>query len=137
MKRINQAIGLVTMIMGIGVASAGPEVFLAVVGGNTLPTPVADDRTAMTVWAGIAFARAFGAALSLLGAILWAANRDAKRNLARSAVLFGVAAFATFVLCAQQIAIWSTSVGFIFVVLLALITISAGAGLIRSTRAHA
>lgn len=137
MRQINQAIGLVTMIVGIGIASAGPEVFLAVVGDNTLPIPVAGDRAAMTVWAGIAFARAFGAALSLLGAVLWAANRDAKGDVTPSAVLFGVATFATYVLWAQQKAIWATSVGVVFVVLLALIAISAGAGLIRSTRAHA
>jgi hypothetical protein len=135
MRRINQVLGIVTMVIGFVIASAGPEVFLAVIGGTTLPKPVADNPAAMTIWAGVAFARAFGAALLVLGAVLWAANR-AQQNVSNSdsVACFCAAAFATFVVWAQQNAIWTTNVGFIFVALIAVIAISSGAGLVRSLR---
>jgi hypothetical protein len=66
MKRINRAIGLLTMLIGFFVASWGPTAFQAVT-GQSLPAPSPQDPSAMRVWAGVAFARAFGAAV-LVGA---------------------------------------------------------------------
>ena len=134
MRRINRTIGFVTMLSGLFIAAWGPTVFQAVT-GTTLPRP--EGPAAMTIWAGVAFARAFGAAVLVLGALLWAANRSPNTNESISVAPLLAAAFATFVVWGQQQAIWTTSVGFVFVSLIGAIAVSAGAGFLKSLRPRA
>jgi len=108
MRRFHQAIGIGTMVTGVIMATAAPVVFLAVMGRR-----MADP-------AGIAFVRAFGAALLVLGAVLWSPNREAHGNVGGSVAPFSAAVLATIVVWVQQATIWTTGVGFILVALFAL-----------------
>ena len=88
----------------------------------------------MTIWAGVAFVRAFGAALLGVGAFLWSMNRpDHKRNTTSIAPLVA-AVFGALVIAAQQQAIWTTSAGLVFVVLSGVIAITSGVAFFRSLR---
>jgi hypothetical protein len=130
-KRISRAIGLVTMLVGFFVASWGPTVFQAVT-GQSLPEPSAQDPSAMTVWAGVAFARAFGAAVLVVGAFLWATNRPEKKQNRTSIAPVVAAVFGALVIAAQQQAIWTTSAGLVFVALSGVIAITSGVAFFRS-----
>jgi hypothetical protein len=102
--------------------------------GTTVPVASVQDPASMVYWAGIAFARAFGAALLLVGACLWAANASA--NGPRSTLVpFVAAAFATWVVWVQQYAIWTTRVGVAFVCLIASLAVVWGIALALPRRA--
>jgi hypothetical protein len=132
-KRVNRAIGLLTMLIGLFVASWGPTVFQAVT-GRSLPEPLAQDPSAMTVWTGVAFARAFGAALVVVGAFLWATNRPENKRNGMSIAPVMAAVFGALVIAAQRQAIWATSAGLVFVALSAVIAITSGVAFFRSLR---
>ncbi len=129
MRRINRTISIVTMLAGFFVAAWGPTVFQAVT-GTSLPTP--QGSAAMIIWAGVAFARAFGAVLVVLGAFLWAANRSPNTTEKGSVLPVLAAVFAALVVWAQEQAIWTTGVGFVFVALVSTIAISAAATFLKS-----
>jgi hypothetical protein len=132
-KRISRAIGLVTMLIGLFIALWGPTVF-QVVTGQSLPAPTPQDPSAMTVWAGVAFARAFGAALLVVGAFLWATNRPENKHNRTSVAPVIAAVFGALVIAAQQQAIWTTSAGLVFVALSGVIAFTSGVAFFRSLR---
>jgi hypothetical protein len=72
--------------------------------------------------------------LLVLGAVLWAASRDAKAAGGESMAPFVAAAFATFVVVVQQKAIWSGMAGAVYVGLMGALTFAWGAGFVRSWR---
>jgi hypothetical protein len=132
-KRISRAIGLVTMLIGFFVALWGPAVFQWVT-GQPLPAPTSLDASAMTPWAGVAFARAFGAAVLGVGAFLWAMNRPENKQNRTSIAPVIAAVFGALVIAAQQQAIWETSAGLVFVALSGVIAITSGVAFFRSLR---
>ena len=81
MRRLNLTLGILTVVVGLSIASWGPAAF-EMVTGHDLPIPQSGDAVAMTIWSGVAFVRVFGAVLLGLGALLWAANVERKRDIA-------------------------------------------------------
>ncbi len=134
MRAASRAIGWMAMFVGFVFASWAPRAFVAI-SGRPLPVPRPEDAIAMTAWSGVAFARAFGAVLLGLGAVLWIAARGKQDEAAVHKVLFGSSVFATLVVLAQKVAIWSNAVGFVLVGVLGSIAAATGVELLsRKTR---
>ena len=133
MKGISRAVGLITMLAGFGIAGWAPQAFVAV-SGRALPLPRPEDAAAMAVWSGVAFVRAFGAVLLGFGAVLWATARRSQDDRGVHWVLFASAVFATLIILAQQVAIWSRPAGFALVAIFGLIAITTGVEAVRMTR---
>ncbi len=132
MGAASRAIGLIAMLVGFAFASWAPRAFVAI-SGRPLPVPRSEDAIPMIAWSGVAFARAFGAVLLGLGAVLWITARGRRDDAALHKVLFASSVFATLVVLAQQVAIWSNVVGFVLVGILASIAVATGVDLLWST----
>jgi hypothetical protein len=100
--------------------------------GLPLPAPVASDKTAMMVWSGLAFVRIVGALLTGIGAVLWTVNAARPRAETLQTVLCGTAIFAALITSAQQVAIWSNSIGWLLVALFGAIAAVSGLRLRRT-----
>ena len=77
--------------------------------------------------------RVFGAVFFGLGAVLWASHTRTLGPRATQKALFVSSAFATLVVLAQQVAIWSNAVGVALVGLLCALMIVSGVNLLRSS----
>jgi hypothetical protein len=131
MRWMNSILGLIIMAAGFSLAGWAPLAF-EVFSGRTLPVPVPTDATAMTIWSGVAFVRVFGAVFFGLGAVLWGSHTRTLGPRATQKALFVSSAFATLVVLAQQVAIWSNAVGVALVGLLCALMIVSGINLLRS-----
>jgi hypothetical protein len=131
MRWMNGILGLVIMAVGLSLAGWAPRAF-EVFSGRTLPAPVSTDATAMAIWSGVAFVRVFGAVFFGLGAVLWGSHTRTLGPRATQKALFASSAFATLVVLAQQVAIWSNAVGVVLVGLLCALMIVSGVNLLRS-----
>jgi hypothetical protein len=87
-----------------------------------------NDRTAMAIWSGVAFARVFGALLVSVGLIVWAANARTPRAGVFRVIVCGGALFAALITSSQQIAIWTNAVGWALVALFGAIAAVSGFG---------
>ena len=96
--------------------------------GLPLPAPVASDKTAMMVWSGLAFVRIFGAVLTGIEGLLWTVNAARPRAETLQMVICGTAIFAALVTWAQQVAIWSNSIGWLLVALFGAVAAVSGLG---------
>jgi hypothetical protein len=132
MRVVNRAAGLLVVAVGLFLAGWGPVAF-ELLSGGTLPAPAVNDRTAMAIWSGVAFARVFGALLVSVGLIVWAANARTPRDGVFKAIVCAGALFAALITSSQQIAIWTNSVGWVLVALFCLIAAVSGFGW-RSSR---
>jgi len=122
---------LVIVAVGFGLAGWAPPAF-EVLSGYTLPPPVATDMTAMTIWSGVAFVRAFGAVLLGLGGVLWAANTRTPGTRSVEKAVFVSSTFAVVIVLTQQVAIWANAVGFVLVALFCAVALISGIGLLRN-----
>ena len=127
MRVLNRLLGLIVAAVGVGLAGWAPMVF-GLVTGLPLPAPVASDKAAMMVWSGLAFVRIFGAVLTGIGALLWTVNAARPRAETLQTVICGTAIFAALVTWAQQVAIWSNSIGWLLVALFGAVAVVTGLG---------
>mgnify|MGYP001051212937 CR=1 FL=1 len=118
---------VVLLVSGFALSGWGP-VLMPLYGASEIPDPVASDEAAMTVWAGISFLRLFGAALFGVGVVSLFTHRlssaEAQKAVSRSLFAAMVGIFAVALI--QQIAIWSTTVGWVTVSLLLLVALGYG-----------
>lgn len=136
MRRLNRILGLAIVAVGFALAGWAPRAF-EVLSGHTLPTPVATDVTAMTIWSGVAFVRAFGAVLVGFGGMLWAATARTSGTRSIETLVFVSSAFAAAIVLAQQVAIWANAVGYVLVGLFGAIALVSGIGLLRNVAPNA
>ena len=118
MRMLNRILGLIVAAVGMVIAGFGSSVFEAV-SGRALPAPIGGNPDAVVAWSGVAFARAFGAVLFGLGAVLWAVSARSPR--ARSIHMACLAAFlfAALIVWSQQASIWTGSAGWALLALFA------------------
>jgi hypothetical protein len=118
---------VLAVVAGLAFALEGPGL-LPLYGASHIPTPIAGDANAMSFWAGLAFARMFGAALLGFGVSLWfmryITDLAIRRFVAGS--LFVTMGFMIFIALTQQIAIWSTTAGWVTVGVLILLALGYG-----------
>ena len=129
MRRINRTIDFVTMLSGLFIA-VGTHGFSGCNRNNASEAgrSCRDDHLGRR-----RVCRSFWRRRSS-SALLWAANRSPNTKASVSVAPLLAAAFATLVVWGQQQAIWTTSVGFVFVSLIGAIAISASAGFLKSLR---
>jgi len=126
-KRLMTSAAIVLLVSGLALSGWGP-VLIRRYGAGAIPDPVPSDEAAMTVWAGISFLRLFGAALFGVG-VVSLFTRSLSRVEAQKAVSRGLsgAMLVIFVVALlQQIAIWSTTLGWLTVGLLLLVALGYG-----------
>ena len=129
MRMVNAVCGLAVALTGLVAALWAPPVFEMFI-GRPLPAPVGTDELAMTIWAGVAFLRVFGAAVFTVGAVVYAMNTGSSGSLRiRGAVVRG-SGFATLMALAQQTAIWDAPIGWLVVGMFLALAIVSGRGLL-------
>jgi hypothetical protein len=103
--RVLSGLALVVIAFGAWMALWGGNAF-ELFGGYQLPQPVAEDESAMAVWAGVSFARVTGALILGLGALLFAILRRRNRDQAVGYALLAAAVFGLAIALTQQMAVW-------------------------------
>ena len=104
---------------GILLAGWGPDLAAALT-GVALPDPVAADRAAMSVWAGMGLVRVLGAALIVVGAVAWTIGRETVERDAVYRALFFSALIGFVLATVQALAVWLTPLGALLTVPFAL-----------------
>jgi hypothetical protein len=126
-KTLMLVAGVVLLVSGFTLTGWGP-MLVSLYGAGDIPNAVASDKAAMTVWTGLSFVRLFGTALAGLGLVsLFTHNMsslDARKAISRG--LFAATVLILIVATVQQIAIWSTPIGWVTVGLLVLIALGYG-----------
>lgn len=126
-KTLMVVAGAVLLVSGFALSGWGP-MLIPLYGASDIPTPVASNRAAMTVWTGISFVRLFGTALAGLGMVsLFTHNLssiEARKAISRG--LFAAMVVVLVVAVIQQIAIWSTPIGWVTVGFLFLVALGYG-----------
>ena len=133
MRALNRGVGIVVALLGFGLAAWAP-LFFSSLSGHPLPNPVATNSLAMAIWSGVAFARAFGAVLVGVGAVLWASNATGDRPQLVQRLLCASFIFATLIAWIQQVAIWSGPIGWALVGLFGGLAIVTALGLRQPQR---
>ncbi|HYT68401.1 MAG TPA: hypothetical protein VEL51_18390 [Vicinamibacterales bacterium] len=133
MRLLNRTLGCLVALIGLGLAGWAPPAF-EVLSGRVLPTPVASDQVAMTVWSGVAFVRVFGAILFGAGAVCWASNAQIPKTRVIQASLFVSFVLAGLIVSAQQVAIWANAVGWVLAGLFCALAAATGIPLVRPGR---
>lgn len=115
MRKVNGVVAIGVLLLGIALAGWGPMLF-SLVSGSEVPPALPGDVASMTSWSGFALLRIFGAALIVLGALLWTLARRPLDPHGISRALAWSSSIGALIALAQAKAILPTMLG-LFVVL--------------------
>src|SRR5512138_1545336 len=118
---------IVAVVLGLAFSLWGPGL-LPLYGASQIPTPVAGDANAISFWAGMAFIRMFGAAFVGFGVLLWFVRyiSDLAIQHQIAGALFIATGFMVFITMIQQIALWSSAMGWVTTGVLTLLALGYG-----------
>jgi hypothetical protein len=118
---------IVAVVLGLIFSFWGPAL-LPLYGAPRIPIPVASDANTISFWAGMAFIRMFGAALVGFGVLLWFVRyvSDLAIQHQIAGALFIASGFMVFITVTQQIALWSTVMGWVTIGVLTLFALGYG-----------
>lgn len=115
MRKANSVVAIGVLLAGLTLVGWAPMLF-SLVSGSVVPPAVPGDAASMTSWSGFALLRIFGAALVVLGAVLWTLSRRPLDPQGISRALAWSCSFGALIALAQAKAILPTMLG-AFVVL--------------------
>lgn len=135
--KLNVAAGTLLGIVGLGLAAAGPAAMPAF-GVDVLP-PASAAALAPAEWRLVAFARMFGMALFLCGAVLFIVGQHIPGGRARlfSLTMAIASALVLVMTVVQQTAIWNTTAGAVLSAVFAALVLAYGWAAIRTKGAAA